>query len=163
MTARIANRNGEPAWIAHDGSAVCPVPAGHKIDIRSRRSEWSDLVAPGGLGWQSVQAYRDWTAFAQEQETMKTDDVPEWAIRELCDRAMIPWETYLRWCLGNSYAARAIEFGARLIAAHEPAPVDPLEAEIRCAFDDLHWKYEDRDVNEIVFRIRRLAAKGEWL
>lgn len=75
----------EPAWIEHDGSAVCPVPAGTDCEVKYRDGSTFRDEEPRGHVWHNLEGqsdldithYRDWTAFRQEQPKMSKDDVPE--------------------------------------------------------------------------------------
>lgn len=63
----------EPAWIEHDGSSECPVPAGHDVE----RKYWPDDHDPSRSNkpemadWVYITHYRDWTAFEQQEYRAK--------------------------------------------------------------------------------------------
>ncbi len=126
----------EPAWIEHDGSAVCPVPAGHDVEVeyRNRRKARAIIGAKDcaidcdawkndGLSW-DVTRYRDWTAFEQQQAS--AGEVPEWAGERAFDLV-----AEARGASDGCWAAVRhlphYQAFARYIAAHEPAPVDPVQ------------------------------------
>lgn len=135
----------KPKWIEHDGSAVCPVPAGHDVEVRFRDAPSDRDRDPQGWTWEdaygdcSITHYRDWTAFKQEQSMSKefglncgnyaeaqsmSKDVPEWAVGRAYDLARdFTDDRYV----GEGHLAQAF---ARYIAAHEPAPVDPLRVAV---------------------------------
>lgn len=79
---------------------------------------------------------------AQEQETMKTDDVPEWAIERA--RALRDGEATL---VGGTNLMAAF-------AAHEPAPVDPLLIEARAIVADCLGDNEKHEEGEVL--------AGDW-
>jgi hypothetical protein len=63
----------EPEWLPNPMTGECPVPNGNDVELRFKnkktsRSTKSHLFdwGPFGLGF-SVQSYRDWTAFNQQQ------------------------------------------------------------------------------------------------
>lgn len=62
--------------------------------------------------------------------TANAKSVPEWAMREFCDRANLNFDEAFRG--PNTVVLRsAIRAGGKLIAEHEEAPVDPLLIEAR--------------------------------
>ena len=65
----------EPDWVEHDGSAECPVPEGHDVEMRLRNGrKGRDKTQEDWPRWDHVGAdvdiiaYRDWTAFYEQQE-----------------------------------------------------------------------------------------------
>ncbi len=106
----------EPAWIEHDGSAVCPVPADYRVQVSMKMGGVIEARAYT-LKWDSnivgYRVIRPLTAFAKEQEAMG-EDVPKWAMRKALQ-------------LGEDYPNEGwVNTFARYIAAHEQPPVDWL-------------------------------------
>lgn len=130
----------EPEWIEHDGSAVCPVPAGHDVESESHSVVFQShsvvfRAKADAHGWKYVQRYRDWTAWEQ-QPASKTDDVPP-DVMEVLRAAAATFRTYerLHRAKGTIAAFEKAETNAAMahrieavIAAHEPEPLDPLRA-----------------------------------
>ena len=89
----------EPEWIEHDGSAVCPVPAGHDVELKYRNGDIrrTDEAQHLAYDWDhgcmdmpqhDITHYRDWSAWEQSKMT-KADDVPEDVAVEYEDQAYV--------------------------------------------------------------------------
>lgn len=60
-------KKNEPDWIKHDGSDVCPVPAGHDVEVEYNWGKPFRCKNPELRDWTRITHYRDWTAFEQQQ------------------------------------------------------------------------------------------------
>ena len=150
MTAALS----APPWIAHDGSGVCPVPAGHDVE-REYASGMTcrDNHPETHANWHNITHYRDWTAFARASEPPYHGPIPKEHAMQANKPPFIDTEGLERLDADFQRDAQASEaldeiplwahekaeilaneerLGdyerafARYIAAHEPAPVDPL-------------------------------------
>lgn len=143
----------EPAWIEHDGSAVCPVPAGHDVEIRNVGGMEGRHRRPTGLLWQHITHYRDWTAFEQQQ----AGEVPSLAsTKAILDSVMCE-----RWASARQTDVvkrlRIVQENlARYIATHEPEPVDPI-TQLAQEIDE-EWSGGSDTVAQVVERM--LRARG---
>ena len=76
----------EPEWIEHDGSADCPVPAGHDVEVRFTDQCTDRDREPEDWTWERrgyyITHYRDWTAWEQQQASA---EVPETVTVPLSD------------------------------------------------------------------------------
>ena len=112
----------EPAWIKHDGSAVCPVPAGKRVEVEWQSGKLGVFENGHNFRWVHIKRYR----FSEKEQEAMGKGVPEWALREICKRAMCDYEdVFLQWPSGCSARLAVVE-AARLLAAHEQPPVDWL-------------------------------------
>lgn len=59
-----------------------------------------------------------------------SNDIPEWALREFCDRAGLDYRLVFS-NMGDVPLRAAAKAGGKLIAEHEEPPVDPLLIEAR--------------------------------
>lgn len=122
----------EPPWIKHDRSRVCPVPAGHDVEVRYEPHRWHKASwtwrgddPERNPYWNVITHYRDWTAWEQSKMT-KADDVLKVTQIEDLPGMMHQLQADVAACLDHFQKVIT-----RHIAAHEPAPVDPLLAEAR--------------------------------
>lgn len=84
-------KKNEPDWIEHHLSPVCPVPAGHDVEVEYNWGKTYRCDNPELRDWTRVTHYRDWTAFEQQQasagEVPKLLTEAEW--RELLSTAWV--------------------------------------------------------------------------
>ena len=121
----------EPEWIEHDGSAVCPVPAGHVVEVRFFSGTVTRDREPESFDWSHTSSkydithYRDWTAFKQQQQQQQQQQQAKPAPRLLteADVKRLHGMGYHEW---PQVLSELRERG--LIAAE---PVDPLLVEAR--------------------------------
>lgn len=148
-----APRN-EPPWIAHDGSAVCPVPDGHDCEV-----EWQSELQyntavnrntwPEDWAWDGIARYRDWKAWEREQEArenlaLEVAHAHPQASEPLGEvLAALKVTTEALEHDGDPAFAHIIMINRKVIADHEPAPVDPLTAIVKDCFE-----YADSDQRE---------------
>ena len=153
----------EPEWKEHDGSAVCPVPAGHDVEMKLRNLRGSLRGSPEVMRWEhenvggDITHYRDWSAWEQSKMT-KADDVPEtvpqWAKEKACEwhnRHVSAFGTKWRPAEISYPPDHAIDSLALYIAAHEPAPVDPLREAVEAMRETARELREgsNRDCNQV--------------
>lgn len=128
----------EPAWIEHDGSAVCPVPAGHDVEVRFRGMSGGRDNCPEIWRWSrhnnatDITHYRDWTAWEQSKMT-KADDVPRALAEQACTISLAGRCIRIE-CDKREEAEELLDW----LCAHEPAPVDPLAEELRKAYAEAY-------------------------
>ena len=91
--------------------------------------------------------------FYREQQQASAE-VPEWALDKASKLLRSENPSWTMW-------DRHLTAFARYIAAHEPAPVDPLDA-LRDSIEALHGISFDRDkMEQIVKRARVTVKEGE--
>lgn len=149
----------EPEWIEHDGSAVCPVPAGHDVEVRFGDSFADRDKKPESWAWgwgnsepaglRLITHYRDWTAWEQQQASA---EVPEWISKrrdELLQGADPHTDEYR-----SDYAATVNRAVEQFIAAHEQPPVDPLQEVVKAAIKEVVGDFNDSVYDRITAELR---------
>lgn len=166
----------EPDWIEHDGSAVCPVPAGHNVEVRFRDgTACSEPDIAQHWYWRhdggkaDITHYRDWTVF--EQQAAGKDDVAGFPIGALVEKISGPeWRGkvvghYSSTFTPNGIVIECIADGAKgqvhvepakRMRLVEPAPVEPLREALSWAIGQ-HFDLTDAQLADIVDEAR---AKG---
>ena len=86
--------------------------------------------------------------------------VPEWALREICKRAMCDYEdVFLQWPSGCSARLAVVE-AARLLAAHEQPPVDWLRGVMQDVWDGAReLQQSNKDLDSIDALAQALRAR----
>lgn len=137
----------EPAWIEHDGSAVCPVPAGHDVEVRFRGGHTERDTEPEVWLWRDqgnfpITHYRDWTAWEQQQASK--DDVPR-LLTEADVTRMAPM----------NFREKVNFLRERGLIASEP--VDPLRDALGWAIRQ-HFDLTDAQLDDITDEARARAV-----
>lgn len=63
----------EPAWIEHDGSAACPVPAGKRVEVEWQSGKLGVFENGHNFRWVHIKRYR----FSEKEQEAMGKDVPE--------------------------------------------------------------------------------------